>query len=344
MYLTEKEIFTQYEALDKTYQYFLGKAEEIGNFINKINYNSITFIGCGSSYCLAQSAETSTKVQLGIPANSIPAGDLMINFPFYRNILKDTLLVVNSRSGSTSEVLAAVKRAKKEFNIPCILISAKTNSELGNIVDLNIELPWSFDESVCQTRTVTNFYTANLLLLAIINNDDSILNEIKIAINKGEEFINEYTPLLEKIAKNNTWDKVVLLADSELEGIGNEAAIAFKEIPQLPSNYYHVLDVRHGPMVLIDDKTLVIMAVAPFESSYQRELIKDIKNKGAKVISFGNKEEIGADYHIKVSDYGNYSVKGIPFIFISQVIAYYKALELGINPDKPLGLDPWIEL
>lgn len=344
MYLTEKEIFTQYEALDKTYQYFLGKAEEIGDFTNKINYNSITFIGCGSSYCLAQSAETSAKIQLGIPANSIPAGDLMINFPFYRKILKDTLLVVNSRSGSTSEVLAAVKRAKKELNTPCILISAKTNSELGNIVDLNIELPWSFDESVCQTRTVTNFYTANLLLLAIINNDDSILNEIKIAINKGEEYINEYTPLLEKIAKDNIWNKVVLLADSELDGIANEAAIAFKEIPQLPSNYYHVLDVRHGPMVLIDDKTLVIMAVAPFESSYQRELIKDIKNKGAKVISFGSKEEIGADYHIKVSDYENYSVKGIPFIFISQVIAYYKALELGINPDKPLGLDPWIEL
>lgn len=344
MYLTEKEIFNQYEALDKTYQYFLEKTEEISNFINKINYNSITFIGCGSSYCLAQSGEISTKVQLGIPANSIPAGDLMINFPFYRNILKDTLLVVNSRSGSTSEVLAAVKKARKEFNTPCILISARTDSELGNIVDLNIELPWAFDESVCQTRTVTNFYTSNLLLLAIINNDDSILNEIKIAINNGEEYINEYTTLLEKIAKNNTWNKVVLLADSELGGIANEAAIAFKEIPQLPSNYYHVLDLRHGPMVLIDDETLVIMAVAPFESSYQRELIKDMKNKGAKVISFGGKEEIGADYHIKVSDYENYSVKGIPFIFISQVIAYYKALERGINPDKPLGLDPWIEL
>ena len=37
--------------------------------------------------------------------------------------------------------------------------------------------------------------------------------------------------------------------------IASEGALAFKEIARIPSISYHLLDVRHGPMVLIDDKT-----------------------------------------------------------------------------------------
>ena len=61
--------------------------------------------------------------------------------------------------------------------------------------------------------------------------------------------MERYAPLAQEVAQEE-WESVVVLADSELDGIASEAAIAFVEIPQVHANYYHVLDVRHGPMVL----------------------------------------------------------------------------------------------
>ena len=72
----------------------------------------------------------------------------------------------------------------------------------------------------------------------------------------------------------------------------------------------------------------------------------DLKNKGAKVVVVSEQTENiwNADYHIPVSCFQNFSVTGIPFIFVPQSVSLYKALYTGINPDVPNGLDPWIKL
>jgi fructoselysine-6-P-deglycase FrlB-like protein len=345
MYLTKKEIFEQYDALQKTYNHILSMEPDIREFYEQSNFKSITYIGCGSSYCLCQSAEISANIRLGLKAYSIPAGDLMLNYKSYKSILKDTMLVVPSRSGSTSEVLKAVELVKSESEAPCISICAKTDSELSKIADLNIEIPWAFDESVCQTRTVTNLYLANLMLNAIYSGDKALLDEMKTAIQKGNSFIEDYRDLLKEVAEKEEWSKVVVLADSELQGIASEAALAFTEISLLQSSCHHLLDVRHGPIVLINDSTLVIAVSTPYDTQYQTELVKDLKKKGAKVVLVSSNDiNWGADYTLLIPGYENYAVHGIPFIFVCQAIAYYKAVAEGINPDIPQGLDPWIKL
>jgi len=346
MYKTEVEIMSQYKALARTYEYFMAKSLEIKEFCQHHSFASLTFIGAGSGYCICQSGEISAKMRLGIPANSIPAGDLMLNFPHYEKIIQNTLLIALSRSGSTTELVLAVQNAKHKYSTPCISVCATRNSDVSRLADLNLEIPWVFDESVCQTRTVSNFYAANLLLIGILGNDLTLLDEIKSCIEAGEAYMKEYTQCLREISQDDKWEKVVVLADSELQGIASEGALAFKEICRIPSNYYHILDVRHGPMVLIDDNTLVIMACSPYGSYYQQALIADIKNKGAQVITVGTRSASswGSDVHIVVPDYDNYGVMGIPFIFVPQAIAYFRAVYRGINPDVPEGLKPWIKL
>ena len=346
MYKTENEIMDQYRALEQTFQYFMSRASDIKEFVGHHSFNSLTFIGAGSGYCICRSSETSAKMRLGIPAHAIPAGDLMLNFPHYEKVIRDTLLVIPSRSGSTSEVIRAVQDSKDKYGVPCISICAKQDAEISHLADLNLEIPWAFDESVCQTRTVTNFYAANLLLIGILGNDSMLIDEIRECISAGEGYMAQYIDSLKEIGQSSKWEKVVVLADSELQGIAGEGALAFKEIARIPSNSYHLLDVRHGPMVLVDDKTLVIMACSPYGHDYQKGLVADIKNKGARVITVGTQPaaEFGADVHVAVSDYDNYGVMGIPFIFVPQAIAYYKAVLNGINPDFPEGLQPWIKL
>ncbi len=157
--------------------------------------------------------------------------------------------------------------------------------------------------------------------------------------------MSDYDGLTREIAAAD-WDKVVVLGDSELVGIACEAALALAEIPQVPAVHYNVLDVRHGPMVLVDEKTLVVMALSPSETNLQQDLIKDLQDKGARVVAIGMGEEVdmGSTWQVNTNRYENYGVLGLPFIFIPQAIAYYKALERGLNPDKPAGLQPLIAL
>ncbi len=344
MYLTRKEIFGQYEALRKTYDYILGKRQQIKAVFEQHKPKSLTFIGCGSGYTLCHSGEVSTKFHLGLPANAIAAGDLLVNFEQYSGLLKDTMIIAASRSGGTSEVVLSVEKAN-EMGVPTIGIPAKLDSPLGALAELSLEIPWAFDESVCQTRTVTNFYTAQLLFIAILAENEGLIEEIDQAVARGEQYMAQYSALAEQIAAED-WNKVVILADAELEGIATEAALAFAEIPQLPANYYHVLDVRHGPMVLIDKKTLVVVAVSPEETKLQSDLIRDLRGTQAKVISISmeGQKELGADWEVTIPQYDNFAVMGIPFIFIPQAVAFHKAINRGLNPDKPGDLQPWIDL
>ncbi len=344
-YKTKKEIFSQFDALESTYKYFSENSKKIKEFFVDNNFSSITFVGSGSSYSICESASLVAKMELGIESNAVVAGDLMLNFPQYKNILKDTILVAPSRSGSTSEVILAVKNAKDKYNIPCVSISAKKDSELSKIADLNIELPWSFDESVCQTRTVTNLYTANLLFLDLMADKSFLKSDIKKAIDYGNTYLNENKETFKNIVSEYDWHNVFVLADSQLEGIGSEGSLAFKEISRLNSYYHHLLDVRHGPMVLVNEKTLVIMATSPYGLDYQTELVSDLKKNKATVITSGLKDEKipESDLHIDYPDV-KYPVRGIFFIIISQAVSYYKAISNNINPDEPEGLDPWISL
>lgn len=346
MYKIKNEIFSQYDALKKTYDYFIDRADEIKEFWETNKTDSMTFTGCGSSFSVCRSAEVSARIRLDIPAYSMATGDLLVNFNHYDNVMNKTMLIAPSRSGSTSEVIMAVNKAKEKHNIPCVSISAKVDSELGRLSDLNLEIPWAFDESVCQTRTVTNLYMACLLFVGILADDRDLLEELKQSIHSGNAYIDEYSPIMKEIAQSHPWEKVVVLGDSEVQGIAEEGSLAFKEICRAPSSFHNVLDVRHGPMVLIDNKTLVIVACSPEEESYQKDLISDLKAKGALVVTVSHKKDNvwGADYNISVPKYNNFAVMGVPFIFVPQAVSFYKAIHLGINPDMPEGLDPWIKL
>ncbi len=346
MSLTYIEMKEQYVALRKTFDFITSKKNEIIKFYKEKAPKSMTFVGCGSGYCMCQSGELAAKVRMGIPSATFAAGDLMLNSKDYKNILEGTMIFAPSRSGSTSEVLKAIEKAKSIFNVPVFAVTCVENSDLNKAANFCIELPWAFDTSVCQTRTVTNLYTADLLIIAYLSGDDKLVEDINKAITAGNEFMEKYESSIKDIAGAD-WSYVVLLADGEMQGIANEGAVAFVEIAQVLAHYYHLLDVRHGPMVMINKDTLVVACLTKRNFEYQKSLIKDIISRGAKVITY-SAEEVekieGVSLQINSGISLDNAVSGIPFIFIPQALAYYKAEKNGIDADNPDGLTAWIKL
>lgn len=344
MSTTYQEMKSQYEALKKSLSYLDETYEDLNSVISCGNISKIAFLGCGSSYDIAQSMAQITRTYLQKEACAYPAGDLMLHMERYLPALKGALVVAISRSGSTSELLMTVRKIKKVGSIKVLSIACTEESELSKLSDFTLEMPWAFDESVCQTRTVTCFYAVGLALLAKLGGKKEIIDEINEVVDLGPGYFDRCEKMLRQVAAL-PWKDVVVLADAELEGIAGEGALAFKEICQIPSNYYHILDVRHGPIVLIRSRTLVIVALSD-GNTYEKELVNDILKKGAHVVAFCDRDTELPDEVMKV-EFGrdlDHAVRGIPFILICQLLSYYKAVENGTNPDSPDGLDPWIKL
>lgn len=346
MYKTEDEVFQQHISLRQTIAYLQGMSEKIKDFFALAGFYSVTFTGCGSNYALAKSAELSLKTRGGLHSMSFPAGDLSLNMQYYQDMLNGTLLFVSSRSGQSSEVISAVEKSRRDAGALTLSTCATPNSRLSHCSDLCLEMPWINDESSCATRSASNMYTANLYNIGILSGDNKLLDEIKSATDNQEDFINQYTSELEGIGQSGMFDKVLVLADSELSGVAEAGAIAIQRMCRIPVTYCHILDVRHGEITMLDHRTLVIAAVTPLDDAYQCVLFRELAQKGAQIMTISSRPDniFGSDLNVILPHYDNYAVRGIPLLFCLQAIGYFKAIADGSNPDVGNNLTSWVRL
>lgn len=345
MYYTEKEIMTQHEALEETYIYFEKRKQEIQQFFLEKNCRKFMILGCGSSYMLAKSGQKMFCRYEDTSALAVAGGDFLLNPKAYDEYAKDSIFVCLSRSGKTSEVVRSVQYAKEKYNCPVVSVSMDKDNALLPYSDLDLVMEWCYDQSVCQTRSVTNLYLAELMLTAYYGKNDGLTADVKKVIESNKEYKESYRPFLKEIA-GREWNKAVVLADGPVCGIAEEGALAFAEISRMPGYYANVLDYRHGPMVLNNEKTLNIVLTAAKNTELQKALIQDIRaRKGVVVTASGEKENLyGADLHVALGECKEIESMGIAYIYIMQMIAYEKAVRKGCNPDVPEGLDAYITL
>ena len=342
MAITYNEIHDTFNALKKTEAYLEQRWGDIEAFLK--SHSRFVFVGCGSSYSLAKSMAVICNMGSGKPAAAMAAGDLILHAQRYRKAVDGAAVVIISRSGRTSELLLALDALESEgcaFTVASLICADDT--PLGDRSSLVLSTPWAFDESVCQTRCVTNFYFIAAYVSAKITGDQAVMEDLRQVLADGAEYIAGAEDLAKSLS-GHAWTHAVVLADAELEGIAEEGSLVFKEVCQLPSNYHHLLDVRHGPMVLIGKETLVI-AVIGESNKLERDLLADLQKKGAVIAALSTiPEEIDGVQLTRLGRPESHVACGIPLIILCQLIAYHKSIVTGADPDKPTGLDPWISL
>ena len=345
MSLTYGELRLQYDAMAKTTALLEKEKGALSEWISASGAKQFAFVGCGSSYSVAKSLADSAYMHLGVDARAFAAGDILLHSGRYAGALQGALVVTVSRSGSTSEIVKAIGELKKRgCGFHMLSISCVCDSPLDRLADRHIDLPWAFDESVCQTRTVSCLYYAGLYLISCYAGNCEILSSLTDVVEKGPAFFNRIEPLCKEIASGG-WERAVALGDAEIAGLCEEGALAFNEICQIPSNFYHLLDARHGPMVLISPRTLVIAAISDADNNFESDMLRDLSEKGSTVIAV-SAEPVSAKGVINICWGGklHHAALGFPFILACQLITYYKSALTGADPDKPDGLEPWISL
>ena len=188
MFLTEKEILDTPVALDLTCKYFEESAEKIEAFFAANPQRKFTIMGCGSSYMLSKSAAALLASYPETTANAIPAGDYIADPVSWQETVRGSIVLMLSRSGRTSEMVWAAQKIKELLNCPIISINAENDNDITPMSDLELSMPWCHDNSVCQTRTVTNLYAASLLLAAKYAKDETLWKSVFAAAANNEAF------------------------------------------------------------------------------------------------------------------------------------------------------------
>lgn len=345
MFLTEQEILDTPQALNRTCSYFGENEGKLKEFFGGHTQKKFVFFGCGSSYMLAKSAAALFSSLPGTAAQAVPAGDYIVNPAFWTETVRGSIVVTLSRSGRTSEIVRAVKHIKDTLGCPVVSLSMQDKNDIMPMSDLDLTFDWCHDNSVCQTRTVTNLYAGLLLLAAAYAGDGALADSVRSASVGSADFQAKSRAALERVAALD-WDNVVVLADGPVCGLAEEGALAFTEICMLTGRYFHLLDYRHGPIVVSDPSTLTIMLLSPGEEDLQSAMVRDVISHGGPVVTVSGQSgnPYGAAEHIQIERINDFAAWGIPFIYLAQMLALLKAEAMGGNPDAPKGLDAFITL
>ncbi|HJZ12649.1 MAG TPA: SIS domain-containing protein, partial [Acidobacteriota bacterium] len=310
---------------------------------NALDYDQVIFTGCGSTYYLSLAAAALYQELTGRPARAVPGGELLLNpgasvgrvdDPLYAG--PDTipphgknLLVAISRSGTTTETLKAVEKYKAA-KLGDVIVISNYDEVLSRLADINIVISKGQEESVAQTRSFASMYVAAMGFAARMAGGHDLLECMSSLPEIGERLIRDFEPVARQIGENLYFDRFYFLGSGIRYGLACEANLKMKEMTLTHSEPFHFLEFRHGPMSMVNEKAVVVGLVSESNRSHEKAVLNEMQALGGKIVALA---ESDADITFKSGI--PESVRGVLYLPVLQLMAFYRSLSKGLNPDRP---------
>lgn len=334
---TQQEIYSQPEA----WQDALAVIEKLSNKLKSIlsnDYAQTIFTGCGSTYYLSLAAAALFQEMTGRVARAVPAGELFLN-PRVSLTNGKTLLVAVSRSGSTSETVRAVEQFKKEKRGPVIVITNYGDQPLASLAEMPVIIEKGQEESVAQTRSFASMYVAATAIAALAANREDLWKSMDGLPDCGEKLIARYDPLAREIGEDMNKDRFYFLGSGIRYGLACEVNLKMKEMTLTHSEPFHFLEFRHGPMSMVNKNAVVVGMLSDANRKHESKVLSEMKLLGGTVLSLSESES-DVSFNSQVPE----QVRGVLYLPVLQLMAYYRSLAKGLNPDSPTNLTAVVKL
>ena len=278
------------------------------------NIDTVYIVACGSAYHVGMDLQYVIESLTSLAVRV----ELASEFRYREMTLrKNSLVIVISQSGETADTLAALRMAK-DSGVKTLGIVNVVGSSIAREAD-NVFYTLAGPEiSVATTKAYSCQLVAGYLLALQFAKsrdeiDDSRYYELLSAINTIPDKIERILDDKERLQWYS--HKLVNITDSFFIGrgidyaIGMEGSLKLKEISYIHSEAYAAGELKHGPISLIEDGTIVISVVT------QDRLVEktisnmvEVKSRGAKVMA--------------VTTAGNYSLEDT-----AEFVCYVPAIE-----------------
>lgn len=253
------------------------------------NIQQVYIVACGSAYHVGMVAQyvieelTSLSVRV----------ELASEFRYRQmKLAKNSLAIIISQSGETADSLAAL-RLCKEKGVKTLGIVNVVGSSIAREAD-NVFYTLAGPEiSVATTKAYSCQLVAAYLLAMQFAKARGEISDERFA--QLVEEINTIPEKIEKILEDKErlqWfaSKVVNIKDAFFIGrgidyaVGMEGSLKLKEISYIHSEAYAAGELKHGPISLIEDGT-VVFSVVTQSALYEKTIsnMVEVKSRGAKL-------------------------------------------------------------
>jgi glucosamine--fructose-6-phosphate aminotransferase (isomerizing) len=282
----------------------------------------IVVTGCGSPYFLALTtahllADNESRAIVGaIPASELVAAPaLLVPSP------ASTLLVAISRSGSTTEVVQAVDAFRRHGGAGVVAITCRSGAELTHRADVVIGIDEGYEESIAQTRSFSSMLVAAEQLAASWGHGAMASPSPAGELERAEQAVASCGSL-------DRFERVDFLGSGALYGLACEAMLKMSEMALTHSGAFGVLEYRHGPKAMVDERTLVVGITGGTSLATERPVLAEVSELGCHVLEVP---------HIP----GRSRATVMPTL---QLLAHHRAVARGVDPDVPRHLSVVVHL
>lgn len=293
----------------------------------------------GTSAHAAMYARYLFSARFGIDAHLLPPS-LATHYAPHQD-LTGSLLIGVSQSGSTAEILDAVRWAKRNgaasFGVTNVLGSA-----LLDVADAGFVTPAGVEHAVPATKSHTSQAIALGLLGAHLAGVDvaAELAGISAAASQliGERAAARRVAALVQSAPGG----VIVTGRAYTHGTALEIGLKLEETCLQPVRALSYADLRHGPFAVLDGSRVVIVVApsdGPLLAGYTA-LVEDVRATGAKVVVVGGDSKLASLGDEAMSTDLNLSeCWSSPLLAIAgQLIALELGTLRGLDVDAPRGL------
>lgn len=349
-----KEIYEQPKAVADT---LLGRLSEDNRIIldelhltraDVRNLKKIVVLGCGTAWHAGMAAKYAIEKWAKITVEVEVASEFR-----YRDsvIDKDTLVIAISQSGETMDTLMALRHAKVE-GAKTLAICNTVSSTIPRESDAVLYTHAGPEIAVASTKAfLTQLIAGYLIGLYLAQTrgemDGDEVRQIFESMNelpaKIEQILETVEPLRELTRGFAEENSVLFLGRHIGFPVALEGALKLKELAYMHAEGFAGGELKHGPIALIEEGSLVI-AVLPFGHEYgldEKMLsnVQEVKARGAKVIVIAEEgaEVTGATHTIRIPS-APALLQPILATVPLQVFAYEMALARGNDVDQPRNL------
>jgi glucosamine--fructose-6-phosphate aminotransferase (isomerizing) len=305
------------------------------------------FVGCGTSYYLAQAAAASFNY-LNLPAYAVPASELLMYPALTLHAGRDYIPVVISRSGRTSEAVRVAQMLEKEHNLRSIAITCADGQPLEAACSLTLKLLDADEQSTVMTRSFTSMLVGLQYLAATISGDDAFrLALLELSAQVGP-LMEDVPQRLRLFVESRSFSDFVFLGQGPLFGIASECMLKVTESSSSYAQVFHSLEFRHGPKSIAGPDTLLTFLISETSYDAEVELLEEMKALGAATMVIANRVDSraqqAANFAIELGLQSPEYARLAAFVIWGQLYGVYYGIKKGLNPDSPKNLTRVVEL
>ena len=309
--------------------------------------NNIIIVACGSAYHVGVVGQYVIESASRIPVRVELASEFRYRDPIMN---ENDLVIVISQSGETADSLAALRLAKK-MNIKTLGIVNVVGSSIAREADFVFYTLAGPEIAVATTKA----YSAQLIAIYALaiqlgkyreiideNRYTSLIEEMETLPEKMERVLSDKERIQWFASKYANAQDMYFIGRGIDYAVSLEGSLKMKEIPYVHSEAYAAGEIKHGPISLIEDGTLVIGICTDkklFEKT--RSNMVEVKSRGAYLMgltSYGNYSiEDTADFTVYIPQTDPYFTTSLAIIPL-QLLGYYLSVAKGLNVDKPRNL------